>query len=224
MIPPRRRIALACVLAASLLPIVGCEAVSMVALMATGGDKVKPVFILPDRPTAIIVDDRQNRLGNPVLAGVVGSNVAYHLKKNGAITARIVPEKQVAALAAKLGEQYATTPIDQVGRLLGARQVIYLDIEQADLLAAPGAYRPTARVELKVIDAVSGTRLYPPPPPIDEPGVPSRGRSVGVQMPYQTVGTPSRGANAMLARELAERIGLEVARLFYEYRPDPAFE
>lgn len=208
----------------ALLALAGCEVFSMAAMMATGGDKIQPIYTLSDRPTAIVVDDPRNVLGGPSLTGVVASNLAHHLKANGAVTAPIVPHAQVAALADRLGSEFALTPIDQIGRLLKAEQVIYLEIEQAALLAAPGAYRPTAVVELKVIDAVKGQRLYPPPPPIDEPGAPSRGRTVSVQMNYEGVETHSRGADAMITRALAERIGLEIARLFYEHRPDPKFE
>lgn len=218
------RLMVPCLMLSLLLLAGGCEIFGMAALMATGGDKVKAVYKLPNGRTAIIVDDPQKRLGSGVLTGVVASNIAHHLKQNDAISATIVPEKDVATLAARLGDEYATTPIDQLGRSLGAQQVIYVEVEQVTLLAAPGAYRPSALVELKVIDAENGVRLYPPPPPIDEPGVPSRGRSVTVQMAHRGIDRESRGADAMMGRVLAERIGLEVARMFYDYRPDPKFD
>jgi hypothetical protein len=204
----------------------GCEGPAFLAETAGLGGKVKPVYDLQDRTTLVMVDDPQNRLGSPVLQTVIATNVAHHLKKNGVLSGKVIAGKEQAELAARLGpDKYARTPIAKVGRELGAEQVVYVEVEDVILQPAPGIYRPAATLEVKVMDVASNSRLYPEPPPIDEPTAPKRGRSLNVQMRYdKKVRAESRGLDAQMARSLAERIGLEVARLFYEYKPEPAFD
>lgn len=203
----------------------GCEAPAFIAETAGIGGKVKPVFDLPNRPTLVLVDDPQNHLGDPTLRTVIAANVAHHLADQKVITSKPIAGKEVTELAARVGQDaFSRMPIAQVGRELGAEQVLYIDVEAVSLQPAPGMYRPTASLEIKVVDVATNTRLYPEPPPLEDPTAPKRGRSLTVQLRYdKTLRAQSRGLDAEMARRLAERIGLEVARLFYEYKPEPAF-
>lgn len=202
----------------------GCEAPAFVVASVTGSDKIPAVYTLQDRPTLVMVDDPNNLMGNPMLSGIIAANTAHHLRENGALSAKIVPEKELAALKVKLGSDYVKTPIDEVGRAVGAEQVIYASINNAALQAAPGLYRPVATLEVKVIDAVTGERLYPEPPPIHEPSAPTRGRTLQVQVETESIMPDTAGTDAMLARKLAEEIGLQIAQLFYEHAPPPKFD
>lgn len=201
----------------------GCEGPSFLAKTVLGEDKVKPVYTLPDRPTLVMVDDPGQVLANPILAGVIATNVEHHLKDSGAIAAPFVTQARFTSVRDRLDKEYALTPVDQVGRLAGAEQVIWIKIHSAMLQPAPGFYRPTASIELKVLDAVEGKRLFPEPPPIIEPGAPSRGHMMEIGFRYKGLEAQSPGQDAMLARRLAERVGRDVAQLFFEHRPDPKF-
>lgn len=202
----------------------GCEGPAFIASTLAGKDKIKAIATLPDRPTLVMVDDPHQALGNPTLAGVVAGHIAYHLRENGAITTPFVSQIKLAEVRDRLGDEYRNTPIDQIGRLAGADQVIYVNIESAALQPAPSYYRPTALLELKVVDAVESKRLFPEPPPIIEAGAPSRGRTMEVSFRYKGLEAESAGQDAMLARKLAERVGREVARLFFDYKPDDRFK
>lgn len=204
---------------------VGCEGPAFLASAFTGDKKkVDAVFTLEDRPTLIVVDDPDRRLGSTTLAGVASANTAFHLKRNDVLTSRIVPERDVSNLAAQLGSEFYKIPIDDLGRRLGAEQVIYASVDSVTLQAAPTLYRPLAVVQVKVIDAAEGRRLFPPPPPIAEPGAPSRGRTIQVELRPKGVNTESQGTDAMMARQLAERVGLEIAQLFYEHEQQTTWE
>ena len=72
------------------------------------------------------------------------------------------------------------------------------------------------------LDAHSGARLFPKA----RDDTPSEARPPGmvltVQLRHQTIDSGRRDAASLLARRLAERIGLEVAQLFYDHaEPDP---
>jgi hypothetical protein len=202
------------------LTLPGCEGVGYITQGFTGGERVKRQYKLPDKPTVVLVDDPDNQLGNPALVGVVAANLGFHLKENKAVKT-VVDHKQVVALTSRLGDQYRLTPIDQVGRLVDAQQVIYVLIEQVQLQAAPGMYRPTAVMRVKVIDAQTSARLFPEPPPIVDPVQVDRGRSVIAQMNYRKIDAQTRGTDALAAQHLAEQMGLDAARLFFDWsKPD----
>lgn len=200
----------------------GCESIGWVTSGLAGPGKVKAVHRLIDRPTLVLVDDPHKHLDDPSLAGVVASNVAFGLKQNLAISADIVPPQQLGALAAELGKDFALTPIDEIGRRLDAGQVIYILIQQVRLQFSPGMYRPMAVVQVKVMDCEAATRLFPKPASIPDPTTPSPGYTIAVQMTHRDMGIASRGMNAIIARQLAESIGRDVSRLFYDWKkPEP---
>ncbi len=199
----------------------GCTEPGFVAHVLTGPEKVKAVhtFETPRR-TLVIVDDPKNALGDPNYPAVVGANVGFHLKKNEVLTAeQIVSQDHLATLAARMGDRYATTPIDQIGSRLNAEQVIYVLIRSVKMQVAGAYYHPVAVVEVKVIDAVNGSRLFPKPGEYNDPKTSPPGHTLSVELKRQTVDLNRRHTGSMLARTLAERVGLQVAQLFYEHVP-----
>lgn len=210
----------ACVLAAAALGSAGCEAIAFLGAM--GGEKVKAQYKLPNRPTLVMVEDPERHLGNPTLNSVAAANAAFHLKQNQALTAPLIDQAELTALEARLGQEYARTPIDQVGRLLGAEQVVHVQVDSVSMQTAPGVYRPTAIVQVKVIDVADGERLFPEAPRFTNPNAPPPGHRVKAQLSVRSAGTDGRGTTAVLAQSLAEEIGHTVARLFYDHKkPEP---
>lgn len=198
----------------------GCEGLAFLAAM--GGDKVPAVYELPNQTTLILVDDPSTQLGDPALRSVVATNAAYHLKQNKALDASIVPQEELSLLMAREGQQFAKMPVDQIGRLLQAQQVVHVVVESVVLEVAPGVYRPTAMAQVKVIDASTGQRLFPAAEPFDTALSTPPGYSVRVRLSVDTARVGDSGATVMLRRELAQRLGLTVAQLFYKHsKPQP---
>lgn len=202
------------------LACVGCEAPGFVAHVIKGPPKVDAAYALKDRPTLVMVDDPQDKLGDRNDLAVIGANVGYHLIENEAITEdHLVTQDRLSAFVAEQGERYRSMPIDAVGRQLGADQVIYVLVKSSRLQSKNTYYEPTAVVEVKVIDARAGRRLFPD---VDEdaPGPrPKPGHSLTVQMKRQTLDETRRYALSEMSKSLAERVGLEVAQLFYKHLP-----
>lgn len=198
----------------------GCAEPGFVAHVLTGEPKVPATFELAPRPTLVIVDDPQNALGDPNYPSVVAANVTHHLKQNEVLNAmQVVSQDRLSALASQMGDRYPTTPIDRIGQRLNAEQVIYIYIQTVKLQVAGAYYHPVAGVEVKVIDVAEGKRLFPAAGEYDDPHSTPPGQFMSIEMKKQTVDTNRRHAGSMLARKLAERVGLEVAQLFYEHLP-----
>lgn len=213
-----RPMLLAALLAAAVAP-AGC--VPLGYLASIGGDKVPAVYELAGRTTLVMVDDPHNLLGNPQLRYVIGTWAGFELTQNDVLEkpAALVPQQALMNLATKLSPHYAEAPVDQVGRALDADQVIHVVIQAVQLESAPGMFRPTATVAVKVVDAGTGERLFPK----TQPGLgdqPSPGYPLKVQMKAQVIQHVDRATQAQLMRSLAERLGRSVAELFYKH-PSP---
>lgn len=187
-------------------------------------EKILAVHTLTPRTTLVIVDDPGRALGDPNLAAVVAANVGHHLTHNQAINeAQVVPQDRLTDLAGRLGDSYLTTPIDRVGKQLEAGQVIHVLIRSVSMQVTANYYRPTAVVEVKVIDADTGQRLFPAPGAYPSTTATSPGFALTTKMRHRTLDDSRRDAAALMARHLSERIGRDVAELFFDHpKPDPA--
>lgn len=196
----------------------GCEGPAFVAHVIAGPPKVKAQYKLEPRPTLVIVDDPQQMLGdlnNPI---VVGANVGYNLKENGVLLPeQVISQDHLSVLMAQMGERYMATPIDQIGQRLNAEQVIHVLVRSASMVSDNTYYEPTAKVEVKVIDALTGKRLFPTIGEGKNPKPNEPGELMVIRLKRQTLDETRRHALQTLTRGLAERVGLEVAGLFYDH-------
>jgi len=196
-----------CVLAAAIGSTAGCFY-----------QRVKAKYELPEKITLVLVDDPAEALGDPYLAQQVANQISFQLVQNKAVPAT-VPLNRLSELRRRLGAQYATTPIDEVGRTLDAQQVIHVEIIAARTGYEPGVDRPTAQARVKVIDVEQRQRLWPAPGRGGQTG-PS-GYSLTSKMFYRYQSDRGeRGAGRDLAQRFATHIGQDVAKLFYDHEPD----
>lgn len=208
------------VLAVLCLGLAGCAGPGFIGYVIAGPPKVKAKYTLEPVATLVIVDDPQELLGNPNYPAVVGANVGFHLAQNEVLTTeQLIPQDHLSTLAAQLGDRYPGTPIDRIGSRLDAKQVIHVLVRSANMQADNTYYQPLATVEVKVVDTATGERLFPKPADQPTNRATAPGYSLDIQMKSQTLDTTRRSALPMLARSLSERIGLEVAQVFYEHVP-----
>lgn len=202
----------------------GCNIIGFFANVAAT-EQVPARYTLPVRPTLVLVDDPTNALGDPGLSGLIASKVGQDLTARRLVSS-VVDPRRTTELAAQMGPDWLRVPADQVGRQLGAAQVIHVHIVSASLAREPGVFVPSALVYVKVIDTSTGKRLFPSadstewPEPSTPPelAVGARGYPLRVLMSYRVAGERDPQAVILeLRRSLAERIGRDVARLFYQH-------
>ena len=221
--PSNVAVAAALCVFAALLTLSGCELFAAMAKVADGGNKVAAKYRLDNVKTAVIFDDPQNLLNNPSLARQVAATAVHYLEfKKVLRTAEFVPPAAVSKLEQKLGDRWPTTPIDTLGRQLGAAQVVYARLEKVDALVAGNVYRPRAQVDVKVVSADDGRRLWPNAGAMPSAAAPMPGYTLTVEMDYQTSDGRNLGGNTpdALARQLADEIGVSLARLFHNWVED----
>jgi len=189
----------------------GCALVGWAADVVEGGRTIKPVYILEDRPTLVMVDDPANKLPTVDLPNLIAGRIGNRLVDQQVISeANFVPAVTVSRLAADHAD-FKTWPIDRVGREAGAEQVVYVVIQQFTLTDASQMYRPIAESRAKVIDVPSGQRLYP--------GA-EQGHPVGVEQFYRSMDGSNQATETVLARRLAEELAFNISLLFHEHLPD----
>lgn len=212
----RHAAAVAAALAAGALPLAGCNILGPAYYLVAGQPKKPAVYELAPRPTLVFVDDRLNAIpfDSSQIRRTIADHVSTTLMEKEILTETFSPYDAMA-LARQHDREGDPMSIDQLGRAVGAEQVIYVKMTAFRGSADGFSPRPMAGCEIKVIDVVNRARLFPPP------GADSPWYSVEVESPpvglerYSTA-SQRRELQTMLALLLADRVG----KLFYRYVPD----
>jgi hypothetical protein len=221
----RRRRSLGLLLPGGLLclgpSLIGCQATAVAVAAVQGPPRAEPQFVLPDVNTAVLIEDPAGHLSNPGTARQIASTAIYHLRLNEVLpTAVFVDPRELAKLQALLDRDWAATPIDAIGRRVGAQQVIYAEVVAASFASDQMLFRPQVRLEVKIINTEDGRRLWPPPPPLPDPEAVAPGHPLEVQLDAD--GAAARAESSRTPsdaiRQLADEAGRALGRLFFEWR------
>lgn len=199
----------ACVLLGS------CNIVGPV-LVFTSDDRQPAVYELPPKKaTVVIVDDRNSRLPSRTARMKLSETAEKNLLANKAVDSEVIASESVQGI---LSADRFTRPrsVTALGRAVGAQQVIWVTVDSFALLENQARFAPTATVRVKVIDVENDQRIFPG---ADK----DEGHTITVEMKPRSSEPPRSEADRIRAQnELAERIGLRVAEMFYKSRPREA--
>ncbi len=201
----------------------GCNMLGGAAVALIPKPPVPAQHDLADKRTLVIVEDRRGMIQDPSVIRQVNASLRQALEEEEVVTTGFVPQSELTALEGELGDAYRSTSLQQIGTRLEADQVVYAEIVAYQLQMGGGIYHPAMALNVKVIDIDEGRRVFPPD--IDpETGVTLSATSVPVRTELRVVNRTAEGAAAqsIASRELAAQAGLDVARLFFEWRrPEP---
>ncbi|MFQ5425196.1 MAG: hypothetical protein ACE5F9_14620 [Phycisphaerae bacterium] len=187
----------------------GCfKAMSAWAAIA-GGNWIEPEYKLTDGPLLILVDDLNNQISEPGPVRKLHKTLSdifleYDVNK------RVIPLDSWKELR-QSDKDYDKLAVRQIGEKLGAEQILYLDVVRFTLYGEPGAdiFKGQFTVRVKVLSTRQqrDVRLWPRQ---------ESGKRVVVSMPPE----PNDGdrSASVVAKELSEKLGHEVAKLFYGHR------
>jgi hypothetical protein len=223
---PNRRIlngAVLCLLLGATMSLGGCAGLGFIGRLMKDFTPVPAVYELKDQPTLVIVDDPNNSLGSLSLAVTVANLIAHHLQENEVISTPAITQAKLHQRAQSLDDDYQQTPIGQVGQMLGAAQVIHVRIESATLGREGTVFRPRCVVQVKLIDVVNRKRLFPPADTLVDSSMVQPDHRVTVNVEPQNIDRSNRGRSyeMLMAQALVQRVGLDVAQLFYEHKQTP---
>lgn len=193
-----------------------CNILGPAAFIIDGLPKRDAQYALMDRPTVVFVDDPRNALSDRNLRRYIGDKVATELMLNKIVTVTI---SSADALGVARGDRHGKRmPIEAIGRAVGAEQVLYIEMMSFTLSPDNVTPQPMGYCQIKVIDAVNRTRLFPI---TDESSQAAAAYPVQVALPklspelYRSA-SGRRKINEQLANHMADRI----AKVFYRHVPN----
>jgi hypothetical protein len=186
----------------------GCNIAGPVFLLVHGPEKTRKMHELEkERPTVILIDDRQNRIPRRALRLAMAEEAERTLLSTKTVEDMI--SGQSALAAAGNDRTGRPIPIVEIGRAVEAQVVIYVTVDQFALTPDGETYAPTARLRVKVIDVEQDARVWPADP---------AGHPIFVRPQVQSRDLPgSVAARFAVEDELARLAGLSIARLFHDH-------
>lgn len=156
------------------------------------------------QPTLVMVENFQNPDLVEVHAERLNRDISNELTEHK--IAPVIKPQRLMELKASKGAAFGQMDIPAVAKLLGARQVVYVDLVKFSVGPAPGSdmVKGEAEALVKVVDE-NGQTLWP-----RESSV---GRQVNCETPYlRTAGVDEASAREQMYQKLTD----QVARLFYD--------
>ncbi len=181
------------------------------------GQKVEAGFQLAPGPILILIDDSSQRVDRPRAIRYLFDELAQELLKHEA-TGKIIPLQTVDHLR-QSDPKFDKRGCREVGELVGAELVLWIVFQDflAEVQIEYAGIAAYFTVTVKVINVLekqhrSHVRLWPMSP---------QGHLVTVSLTGSEA-TIAKSKKA-ISKELAGRLAVDIAKLFYEYRLD-AFE
>jgi hypothetical protein len=187
-----------------LVMIGGCAVIGLVAEKTAGG-RTPAAYDLGKRTTFVLAERYENPSGVELDSEPLARYVTDELSHKQ--SAPIIPADKIDALRRAQGANFHKMTIPQIGRELGAQQIIYINIRdiKVDRTVENDMTRGTGDVRVRVVDAQTGMTLWPSDV--------AEGHPIAFVTPMMRV-TPE--TTDWLVRDTVDRgLGVNVARLFY---------
>jgi hypothetical protein len=183
----------------------GCAAISAVTYKVTGDPKVPAEYKPVNQPTLVLVENYQNPDQYRSAATELERDIGLELKNNK--VTQVIDEEKLENLRSGDEAAYRKMRVAEVGKAVGAKQVIYVNLVKFNALTPIGSGEMSGLCEglVKVIDVETGRTLWPTDT--------SAGRDVKYETKHEeAVDFSSQSA---VQEQMASAMGDKIARLFY---------
>lgn len=199
-------------LAAFMAGSTGCNIVGAGTYLVHGPAKDPAEFTIPQQTIVVFIDDRANVLPRSRFVKQIAMRATNELLK----VQKVVPEAiDPDAITREAARERAGSlmSIEEIGRKVQADIVIYAVPRKFTLVDERGTV-PTCIMEVKVIDAESGARLWPGPTQYEY-------HRLNVELAYKSTLDYDPNRVDELQQKLADVAGLRLAQLFFAHEKNP---
>lgn len=198
-----------------MLSLAACVPIGAALYKLTPDPEQEAHYKLKNRPTAVLVENFRN----PDLAASDAELLTRNLSDKLAAVevdkkklVEVIPFEKVLDLRNSRPKDFATMTIPQIGKAVGAEQVIYVDLQASGVapMATGEVLQGKAAANIKVVDVATGDTLWPTEM---EEGYAVSGQTSPLK------GQDSSTFNAV-REELYDTLADRIAKLFYKYRLD----
>lgn len=185
----------------------GCNILGF-ASQAIGPPPVEAQYII-DGPLLILAEDYRDPDASYVESEQLEQYVYYELTTNG--VGPVIEPGKLSEFRATNSRRLRSMSVADIGRALGANEVLYIHVERGSLQLAQGSemLKGSASARVKLIESHTAALLWP----ADTPG----GRYVSVETPMVR---EEEGVTETYVRQGMQRaLAAQIARFFYKYKP-----
>ena len=212
----RKRALLIAALAVVCSMLGSCNILGPAAYLAMGQPKRPALYVLENRPTVVFIDDRNNAIpiNSSRTRATIADKISQDLLTQGLVTEVIRPRDAMAMVRSQ-DREGTLLSMGAIGEAVGAEQIIFVVMLRFRGSPDNITPQPWAECNVKVIDVMNRTRLFPPP-------------DAEIEWQHVEVVSPpvspdlyrSNQGRREIEQMLAQRLGRQVARMFYEHIPD----
>lgn len=185
-----------------------CNIVAPAYLLIHGPEKIPAQHELDKERTAVVfVDDRGNQFPRRAMRLTLASEAESLILGKGLVKDMISAQSALSAAGGDRGNDLVS--IAEIGRSVGADQVIYVSIDRFTLSPDGQLFEPSLLMRVKVIDATNDRRVWPE----DKAGYTLLAR-VGTKTGTVPTSTTER---AKAEDEVARAAGADLGRLFFKH-------
>ncbi|MCI0365810.1 MAG: hypothetical protein L0Y44_00420 [Phycisphaerales bacterium] len=189
----------------------GCNVIGPAAYIIDGPPSTEARHELADVPTVVFIDDRSNVVNPISLRRVIADKASENLMIQEVLTKTISPQDAMV-VAAQRERNSQILPIEEIGKFVGAKQVIYVEMAQFQTTADGYTPRPIASCRVRVIDVENRKRVFPPAEsPVQAQVVNVAAREFSPEL-FRT-----RAGRLKVLEGLAIETGDRIAKLFYKH-------
>jgi hypothetical protein len=195
---------------AVLLMLDGCTAAAALTYKIVGPPDIEAKYHPAKEPLLVMVENYRRPSAalsdSNLLARYIEQNLNEHK------TVPIVSTDKVYELKSSRPEDFRKMTVAEIGRELGARQILYVDLTDTTIEPMVGgeALRGSAAARVRMIDAATGQTLWP----VET----TDGYPVDESMQWGHITDPR--SEVEIKQELYQTLGWKVARLFYKWKPE----
>jgi hypothetical protein len=194
----------------TLLALAGCDLAGAVITQSTGEATVKAKYT-PDKNASMLV--LVESYGLAVDSEIESAHIALTLDK--ALTdqkiATVIDPQSLEKLRDTDPDGYDKLTIADIGRKVGARQVLYVDIQRDEIEKPPGSGQMRGQIEavIKIVDSASGDTRWP-----------KNESSEHVRYTSDWVPESDSSTDTDLRAKMADRMAEDISKLFHDYKID----
>jgi hypothetical protein len=192
----------------------GCSVGSALQYKIAGPPAVEARYVPAREPMLVLVENYSASAAGHSDAEMLARHLMGELKAHD--VAPLVPLETLYALRTNKGDAYRKMSMAAVGRETGAKQVLYVDVQQSSVGAPPGSDLLKGRigVQIRVVDVETGATRWPTE------------ATEGIPMAYETP-LPRADENTtepMVRQHMHTAMAIRIARLFYKWKPQDTSE
>lgn len=192
----------------------GCDLAGAITAETTGDQTVKAKYV-PDKQASmlVLVESYGLAVDSEIESQHIAMTLGRSLTENKVAT--VIDQQKLEHLRDVDPEQYNKMTIAEIGRKLGAKQVLYVDIQRDEIVKPPGSGQMRGHIQacIKIVDSATGDTRWP-----------RNESSETVQYTSDWTPESASSTDADLRAKMADQMAEDIGKLFHDYHTDQTLE